>query len=134
MPKPVDIRKEGAAFDLPIALGMLAVTDQVDGARLGRAVVLGELGLEGAVRAARGALPVARRGAGGSLNRMVVIAATRRPDHDDVVAARRRDLQRPLGVRLPFHLGEVHVVISPLGDLGGHGFEIGDPTIMSRRA
>src|ERR1041385_2789601 len=56
---PADIRKEGSAFDLPIALGILAATEQVKGERLGKVAVLGELGLEGAIRPVRGALPVA---------------------------------------------------------------------------
>src|SRR5437867_10142832 len=56
---PADIRKDGSAFDLPIAVGILAATGQVAGERLGRVAVLGELGLEGAVRPVRGALPVA---------------------------------------------------------------------------
>jgi len=56
---PADIRKEGSAFDLPIAVGILAATEQISGERLGSVVVLGELGLEGAIRPVRGALPVA---------------------------------------------------------------------------
>src|SRR6184192_4384405 len=56
---PADIRKGGSAFDLPIALGVLAATEQISGERLGRVAVLGELGLEGAIRPVRGALPVA---------------------------------------------------------------------------
>lgn len=56
---PADIRKEGSAFDLPIALGILAATEQIGADRLGGVAVLGELGLEGAVRPVRGALPVA---------------------------------------------------------------------------
>src|SRR6059036_1404790 len=56
---PADIRKEGSAFDLPIALGILAATEQVKPERLAKIAVLGELGLEGAVRPIRGALPVA---------------------------------------------------------------------------
>jgi magnesium chelatase family protein len=56
---PADIRKEGSAFDLPIAVGILAATEQIGMARLDRVVVLGELGLEGAIRPVRGALPVA---------------------------------------------------------------------------
>src|SRR5467141_5246547 len=56
---PADIKKEGSAFDLPIALGILAATEQIAGERLGRIAVLGELGLEGAIRPVRGALPVA---------------------------------------------------------------------------
>jgi len=56
---PADIRKEGSAFDLPIAVGILAATEQIGGDRIGGVVVLGELGLEGAIRPVRGALPVA---------------------------------------------------------------------------
>src|SRR5437016_5683170 len=56
---PADIRKDGSAFDLPIAVGILAATGQISPERLGRVAVLGELGLEGAIRPVRGALPVA---------------------------------------------------------------------------
>ena len=56
---PADVRKEGSAFDLPIAVGILAATEQIGVERLGQVVVLGELGLEGAIRPVRGALPVA---------------------------------------------------------------------------
>ncbi|MGH7699384.1 MAG: YifB family Mg chelatase-like AAA ATPase [Gemmatimonadales bacterium] len=56
---PADIPKAGSAFDLPIAVGVLAATEQISAARLERVVVLGELGLEGAIRPVRGALPVA---------------------------------------------------------------------------
>jgi magnesium chelatase family protein len=80
---PADIRKDGSAFDLPIALGILAATGQLNGAagprepadlepepappdnpgsaphRLSDYLVLGELGLEGDVRPVRGVLPVA---------------------------------------------------------------------------
>src|SRR5438034_927641 len=45
---PADIRKDGSAFDLPIALGILAATEQVSKERLSSVAVLGELGLEGA--------------------------------------------------------------------------------------
>lgn len=56
---PADVPKTGSAFDLPIALGILAATEQIAGERLPRIAVLGELGLEGAIRPVRGALPVA---------------------------------------------------------------------------
>jgi magnesium chelatase family protein len=56
---PADIRKEGAAFDLPIALGILAATDQLPKPRLSEFVVVGELSLDGSVRPIRGALPIA---------------------------------------------------------------------------
>ena len=56
---PADVPKTGSAFDLPIALGILAATEQITAERLPRIAVLGELGLEGAIRPVRGALPVA---------------------------------------------------------------------------
>jgi magnesium chelatase family protein len=57
---PADTRKEGTAFDLPIALGLLAATGQIDGERLRGVRALGELGLDGGIRPVRGTLPVAR--------------------------------------------------------------------------
>ncbi len=56
---PADVRKEGSAFDLPIALGILAGTAQLDGSRLERFALLGELGLDGRLRPVRGALSIA---------------------------------------------------------------------------
>lgn len=58
---PADIKKEGTAFDLPVALGILAATGQIPQDSVRDLVVVGELGLDGSVRAMRGALPVARR-------------------------------------------------------------------------
>jgi magnesium chelatase family protein len=56
---PADLRKEGTALDLPMALGILCATKLVKRGRLERALVLGELSLDGSVRAVRGVLPVA---------------------------------------------------------------------------
>ena len=56
---PADLRKEGATFDLPIALGMLAAAGQLEGDRAQGALVMGELSLTGEVMPARGVLPVA---------------------------------------------------------------------------
>ncbi|MEP6692223.1 MAG: YifB family Mg chelatase-like AAA ATPase, partial [Gemmatimonadaceae bacterium] len=58
---PADIKKDGTAFDLPIALGILVATGQLAGSSLASCVAVGELGLDGAVRGTRGALSVARR-------------------------------------------------------------------------
>jgi magnesium chelatase family protein len=55
---PADIRKEGSAFDLPMAIGILAASDQVDQAKLENVVILGELALDGRVRAIKGGLPI----------------------------------------------------------------------------
>src|SRR4030088_1504244 len=57
---PADIRKEGTAFDLPIALGILAATGQLEASALESRLFVGELGLDGALRTMRGALSVAR--------------------------------------------------------------------------
>ncbi|MFA7229852.1 MAG: YifB family Mg chelatase-like AAA ATPase [Victivallaceae bacterium] len=56
---PADLKKEGAAFDLPIALGMLAASGKVDRQRLARTAIIGELALDGTVRPVKGALPIA---------------------------------------------------------------------------
>ncbi len=56
---PADLKKEGAAFDLAIALGMLAATGYIDRTKLAKTAIIGELALDGSVRAVRGALPVA---------------------------------------------------------------------------
>ncbi len=53
---PADMRKEGSALDLPIAIGMLAASDQVDGGRLGDYLIVGELALDGSLRPVAGAL------------------------------------------------------------------------------
>jgi magnesium chelatase family protein len=56
---PADIRKEGPAYDLPIALGLLAATDQIVTGDLKQTGVVGELSLFGEVRPVRGVLPIA---------------------------------------------------------------------------
>ncbi len=56
---PADVKKEGSLFDLPIALGILAATGQIEKAEFKKYVILGELSLDGGVRSIPGALPVA---------------------------------------------------------------------------
>jgi len=56
---PADIRKNGSAFDLPIALGILVASGQLPEDRLRNQMVLGEVGLEGDLRPVRGALSMA---------------------------------------------------------------------------
>lgn len=55
---PADIRKEGAAYDLPIALGILISMEQLEENILDNTLVIGELGLNGEVKAVRGILPI----------------------------------------------------------------------------
>lgn len=56
---PADIRKEGSAYDLTIALGILAASEQMNGEALGEYIIMGELSLDGELRPIKGALPIA---------------------------------------------------------------------------
>jgi magnesium chelatase family protein len=56
---PADVRKAGASFDLPIALGILAASGVVERRQIGDLVLLGELSLDGSIHATRGVLPIA---------------------------------------------------------------------------
>ena len=56
---PADVKKEGPSFDLPIALGMLAASEQIETNQLDNYVAVGELALTGAVRPVKGVLPIA---------------------------------------------------------------------------
>jgi magnesium chelatase family protein len=58
---PADVKKEGPSFDLPIAVGMLAASEQLVSDRLESFVIVGELALTGAVRTVKGVLPIALR-------------------------------------------------------------------------
>lgn len=57
---PADIKKTGTAFDLPIAIGTLGATEQIENPeRLSEYVIMGELSLDGEIRPIKGALPIA---------------------------------------------------------------------------
>jgi len=56
---PADIRKEGSAYDLPIAMGVLAASGRINSDRLGEFIIMGELSLDGLLRPIKGALPIA---------------------------------------------------------------------------
>ena len=56
---PADVKKEGPSFDLPIAMGMLAASEQIETDQLDNFVIVGELALTGGVRSCKGVLPIA---------------------------------------------------------------------------
>lgn len=56
---PADIRKEGAAYDLPLAIGILAADEQVRCSHLSEYMIMGELSLDGTLQPIRGVLPMA---------------------------------------------------------------------------
>jgi magnesium chelatase family protein len=58
---PADVKKEGPSFDLPIAVGILAASEQIETDQLDNFVMVGELALTGAVRSVKGILPIALR-------------------------------------------------------------------------
>jgi len=56
---PADLRKEGSAYDLPIAMGILAASGQIKSENIGSYLIMGELSLDGSLQPIRGALPIA---------------------------------------------------------------------------
>lgn len=56
---PADIKKEGSAYDLPLAIGMLAASEQVNSETLAKYIIMGELALDGTLKPIKGALPIA---------------------------------------------------------------------------
>jgi magnesium chelatase family protein len=93
---PAELKKEGGLYDLPIALGLLAVSEQLSEERLAQYLVLGELALDGSLRPARG-----------------VLAAT--------IAARQQGYR---GVMIPRANAREALVILGQTDGGGEGFEV----------
>lgn len=69
---PADVKKEGAAYDLPIALGILAASEQINGDRLSQYMIMGELSLDGSVLPIRGALPMAIKAREAGFKGMIV--------------------------------------------------------------
>ncbi len=69
---PADLRKEGSAFDLPIAVGILAAMEQVESRLVDKTLFLGELSLDGSLRPVKGVLPVVAKARQMGLKRVVV--------------------------------------------------------------
>ena len=97
---PADVRKEGTAFDLPIALGLLVGTGVLRMEAVARCVAVGELGLDASIRPVRGALSIARR----------VAASDRAGDTTLILPAANvgeASLVRELRLAAPSSLGEL---------------------------
>jgi len=56
---PADIRKEGSAYDLTIAIGILAASEQISASRIEDYLIMGELSLDGGLQPLKGVLPIA---------------------------------------------------------------------------
>lgn len=75
---PADVKKEGPLFDLPIGVGILAASGQLSAEGLGRFLLVGELSLDGAVRAVSGCLPIAIAAQEAGFTSLLVPAANAR--------------------------------------------------------
>lgn len=75
---PADIRKEGPAFDLAIALALLAIDEHVDRLALAEHVALGELALDGTLAPVRGILPMVLGARSGGFRKLIVPRANAR--------------------------------------------------------
>jgi magnesium chelatase family protein len=71
---PADLRKEGPSYDLPIALGVLAATQQVWPQKMEKSLIVGELALDGALRHTKGVLPMAALARANDIGQVVVPA------------------------------------------------------------
>jgi magnesium chelatase family protein len=69
---PADIRKEGSAYDLPIAVGLLCATGIIPASALQSSMLLGELSLDGRVKPIRGALCIALAAERAGMTRLIV--------------------------------------------------------------
>jgi magnesium chelatase family protein len=69
---PADLRKDGAAYDVPIAVGMLCAAGTIDPGALADTLFVGELALDGTLRPVRGVLPIAAWARGRQVRRLVV--------------------------------------------------------------
>ncbi len=56
---PADLRKEGSAYDLPLAIGILVASDQIKAGEVDQYIIMGELSLDGSLQSITGALPIA---------------------------------------------------------------------------
>lgn len=78
---PADIRKEGSAYDLPIALSILEASEQVELKGLDEYVIMGELALDGSIRPIKGALPMALEAKSRGITKLIL------PEENAVEAA-----------------------------------------------
>ena len=94
---PADVRKEGPAYDLPIAVGVLAASQQINPVKLEKSLVVGELSLDGTLRHVRGILPMAALARQEGFQRLIVPAinaeeAALIPDLEIIAVASLRQL------------------------------------------
>ena len=86
---PAEVKKEGASYDLPIAIGSLVSLGLIPAEGIQDTLIVGELGLDGEVRAVRGVLPIVRKAEQEHIRRCVVPSANVREgaviDHVEII-------------------------------------------------
>lgn len=112
---PADIKKEGAAFDLPMAIGVLSANNLIPSENLGEYMIMGELSLDGSVLPVKGALPMAVKARELGFSRLIVPA-------ENVTEAAVVNKVEVFGVK---NLSEAVALISGVSDM--------EPTIINTR-
>lgn len=69
---PADLKKEGALFDLPIAIGILAITNQINTDFIDKYIIVGELSLNGSLKKIKGALSIALKSVKEGINNIII--------------------------------------------------------------
>jgi magnesium chelatase family protein len=105
---PADLRKDGAAYDVPIAVGMLCAAGLVDAAAVASTLFVGELALDGTLRPVRGVLPIAAWARAHEVRRLIV------PPENAGEAA----VVGGCEIRAPRHLGELVGLLRGDADCG----------------
>jgi magnesium chelatase family protein len=105
---PADTRKEGSAYDLPLAIGILAGDEQIAGDKVPDFVIMGELSLDGSLKAIKGALPMAVRAHSEGFKGMILPRAN----------AREAAVVEGLEVYGAENIGEVIDFLNGKGELG----------------
>jgi magnesium chelatase family protein len=123
---PADVKKEGASFDLPISIGILAATGAIRREKLKRYILLGELSLDGGVKPVRGCLPVAVAAREAGLAGIVIPVANVR--EAGVVEGIAVIGVSELAQVVDFLNGSLEIppYCADIGDLFSQGGEIGD--------
>ena len=113
---PADVRKEGSGFDLPMAIGILATSGQVDTHVLNRYMMVGELSLDGSLQPIKGALPISIKARELGFEGLIVPEAN----------VREAAVVNNLNVYGARHINQV------IGHL--NGLELMQPTVIDTRA
>lgn len=97
---PADLHKQGSGYDLPIALGIIAASEQRELPALGKYLIMGELGLDGSIRYVSGTLPMVELAAGSGFKGAILPerSALEAVDRDDALVFGVRTLEDVLRI------------------------------------